>query len=88
MIEASQRLAPPGLKLGRRPWTAKPAPGPHGCGSPCPPLVVRILKYAATNREAKRILNEGKITVDKKVRKVAVPVGLMTSWKCPQKVRG
>lgn len=84
-----KRLAAPrAWKLGRKEatWTAKPAPGPHGVRESLPLLLVvrDILKYAATNREAKRILNEGKITVDKKVRKAAkFPVGLMDILEVP-----
>lgn len=60
-------------------WTVKPAPGPHRTGRSVPLLLVvrDILKYAVTGREARRIIREGQILVDKKARKdYKFPVGL------------
>lgn len=61
-------------------WVVKPSPGPHPLRM-CFPLsiIVRdILHYAKTYREAKAIINSGKIKIDGKVRKDAkFPVGLM-----------
>jgi len=61
-------------------WTVKPSPGPHPVRRSIPlGIIVRdILKYARTMREARRILSEGHIKVDGKVRKdYKFPVGLM-----------
>lgn len=61
-------------------WTVRPSPGPHPMNR-CLPLllIVRdILGYAKTAREARRILAEGKIKVDGKIRRdYKFPVGLM-----------
>jgi len=61
-------------------WTVRPSPGPHPMNR-CLPLllIVRdILGYAKTAKEARRILAEGRIKVDGKVRRdYKFPVGLM-----------
>lgn len=67
-------------------FTVRPMPGPHPRGA-CMPLQVVLrdaLRYAETAGEAKRILGEGKIMVDKKVRRdPKFPVGLMDVIEIP-----
>ncbi|MCJ7613499.1 30S ribosomal protein S4e [Candidatus Bathyarchaeota archaeon] len=52
-------------------WTVMPKPGPHSLSSGLPlALVVRdILGFAKTGKEAKKIISQGKILVDGKVRR-------------------
>ncbi len=61
-------------------WTVRPSPGPHSLEK-CLPLsiVLRdILKVAETRKEAKKIISQGKVYVDGKVRlEDNFPVGLM-----------
>ncbi len=61
-------------------WTVKPSPGPHPIDR-CLPLLILIrdvFGFAETAREAKRIINEGKVYVDGVARKnYKFPVGLM-----------
>ncbi len=67
-------------------WAVKTAPGPHKTEESVPLLVVvrDLLKYAATAREAKRIINEGHILVDKTARKdYKFPVGLADIVEIP-----
>jgi small subunit ribosomal protein S4e len=55
-------------------------PGPHPKGFSIPLIVVLrdVLKYAETAKEARSMLNTGRVLVDKRVRKEpAFPVGLM-----------
>jgi small subunit ribosomal protein S4e len=80
--------APSSWTLSRKgkKWTVKTSPGPHKLGASIPLLLaVRdLLGYARTNREARRIINEGKIYVDKKVRKDGkFPLGLMDILEIP-----
>lgn len=67
-------------------WTVKPSPGPHP-KKECLPLqvIIRdILEYAKTGKEAKRIITDGKIKVDGRVRKDRrFPVGLMDLIEIP-----
>lgn len=69
-----------------RKWVVSPVPGPHGKGS-CLPLqmVVRdVLKLADNAKEARGLIFQGKILVDKKPRKEAGhPVGLMDVIEIP-----
>lgn len=61
-------------------FTIRPAPGPHQISWSIPlGIVLRdILKYAKTLSEVKRILVEGKVLIDGKVRtNHKFPVGLM-----------
>ncbi len=81
--------APKSWKIPRKRnvWVAKPRPGPHTLKDSLPlVLVVRdYLGLADTTREAKRIINEGKILVDKKVRtEHRFPVGLMDIIEIPE----
>jgi len=67
-------------------WVPKPVPGPHSADE-CIPLsiVVRdLLKLADNAREAKRILYEGKVLVDGKIRKdPRMPVGIFDVISVP-----
>ncbi|MFQ5974943.1 MAG: 30S ribosomal protein S4e [Candidatus Hydrothermarchaeales archaeon] len=68
-------------------WTVKPRPGPHSQDKSYPLLLVvrDLLGYAENSREAKRILNEGNILVNGKVRKdPKFPVGLMDILQIPK----
>jgi len=61
-------------------WVVKPSPGPHSLES-CLPLAIvlrDILRFAKTRKEAKKIVSQGKVYVDGKVRREDdFPVGLM-----------
>ena len=61
-------------------WVVKPSPGPHPVSRSLPLLVIvrDVLGLAETSREARKIISEGHIMVDKKVRKnYKFPVGFM-----------
>jgi len=67
-------------------WAVKPSPGPHSMKTSIPLLyIIRdYLGYAKTAREARKILNEGKVLVDGKVRKdYKFPVGIMDIVSIP-----
>jgi len=68
-------------------WASTPKPGPHPKAA-CMPLSVIIrdvLGCAETGKEAKQIVTQGKVLVDKKVRKEpAFPVGLMDVLEIPE----
>ena len=63
-----------------RTWTVKPAPGPHSLRR-CIPLGILIRDYfklAESMREVRRILSEGQIKIDGRIRRnYKYPVGLM-----------
>ena len=62
------------------PWTVKPSPGPHPIDRSLPLLILvrDVLGYAKTAREARKVIAEGSIKVDGRVRKnYKYPVGLM-----------
>jgi small subunit ribosomal protein S4e len=67
-------------------FAIKPMPGPHPKDN-CIPLQILIrdvLKYAENAKEAKNIIDSGKVLVDKKERKeVKFPVGLMDVIEFP-----
>ncbi|MFQ6094979.1 MAG: 30S ribosomal protein S4e [Candidatus Bathyarchaeia archaeon] len=68
-------------------WAVKPRPGPHPVAYSIPlTLIIReILGYARTRREAKRIISQGKVMVDGKVRRDDVfPTGLMDVISIPE----
>ncbi|WP_324735446.1 30S ribosomal protein S4e [Thermococcus sp. SY098] len=68
-------------------WAVRPRPGPHNMRTSIPLLyIVRdYLGYAKTAREARKILNEGKILVDGKARKdYKFPVGIMDVVSIPE----
>ncbi len=63
-----------------RVWTVKPSPGPHPISRSLPLLIIvrDILGIAETSREARRVIAEGHIKVDGRVRRnYKYPVGLM-----------
>ncbi|MGC9517376.1 MAG: 30S ribosomal protein S4e [Methanomicrobiales archaeon] len=67
-------------------WTVKPSPGPHSIENSLPLLIIirDILKLADNSREAKRIINTGKILVDGRIRKdYKFPVGFMDVIEIP-----
>jgi len=67
-------------------WAVKPSSGPHSLENCLPlSLVLRdILGVAKTRKEAKRIISQGKVYVDAKVRrKDTFPVGLMDVISIP-----
>ncbi len=68
-------------------YVTTPMPGPHQKFNCIPlKLIVRdSLKFAETSGEAKKILNAGKVLVDKKVRKEPhFPVGFMDVLEIPE----
>lgn len=81
-------LMPESWPLSRKTETfvVRPLPGPHAIQN-CIPLQVflrDILGVAATAKEAKAILNQGKVLVDRKPRKEpAYPVGFMDVIEIP-----
>jgi small subunit ribosomal protein S4e len=61
-------------------WSVRPSPGPHPSKVSTPLTVVirDFLGFAETAKEAKRIINEGKVKVDGKVRRnERYSIGLM-----------
>jgi small subunit ribosomal protein S4e len=61
-------------------WAVKPRAGPHPQNESIPLLVLvrDVLKYAETSREARKVIAEGRIKIDGRVRKdYKFPVGLM-----------
>ena len=69
-----------GIKRKGIKFVTRPAAGAHSLKESIPLslLVTHMLKYARTRKEAKKILNEGKILVNGKVRKnLDYAVGLM-----------
>jgi small subunit ribosomal protein S4e len=67
-------------------WIVRPSPGPHSLEKCLPlSLVLRdILELAETRKEAKKIISQGKVYVDGKVRlKDDFPVGLMDVISMP-----
>ena len=81
--------APRALRIHRKKetWTVKPSPGPHPIEKSIPlSLIVRdILNLASTLRETKRIISNGEILVDGKIKKdYKYPVGLMDIVSIPK----
>jgi small subunit ribosomal protein S4e len=67
-------------------WIVRPSPGPHSLEKCLPlSLVLRdILEVAETRKEAKKVISQGKVYVDGKVRrKDDFPVGLMDVISIP-----
>lgn len=68
-------------------WVLKPDPGPHPLER-CIPLGVIVrdfLNFAKTMKEAKKIVSQGKILVDGRVRReIHFPVGLMDVVSIPE----
>jgi len=68
-------------------WTVKPNAGPHAIEESIPLLIVvrDILRVADNSREAKRIINNGDILVDGRIRKdYKYPVGFMDVIEIPK----
>ncbi len=68
-------------------FTTRPAPGAHpfGLGMPINLIIRDMLKYAKTNKEVKKILNNKEILVDGKVRKeYRFITGFMDSISSPK----
>lgn len=67
-------------------WVVKPSPGPHPIEN-CLPLAIilrDILGFAKTRKEARKIISQGKVYVDGKVRyKDDFPAGLMDVFSIP-----
>ena len=78
-----KRLASPDfwpILRKERKWIVKPSPGPHPISRSIPLLIIvrDILRYAETNREARKVIAKGYIKIDGKVRRdYKYPVGLM-----------
>ncbi|MBL7100879.1 MAG: 30S ribosomal protein S4e [Nanoarchaeota archaeon] len=68
-------------------WITRPNPGPHTLKT-CISLnlvIKNILKYAKTTKEVKKILDEGKVLVDKKmIKDYKFPVGVMDILEIPE----
>jgi len=85
-----KRLAAPSqwyLQRKSYKWAVRPRPGPHSMKTSIPLIyIVRdYLGYAKTAREARKILNEGKVLVDGRVRKdYKFPVGIMDVVSIPE----
>ncbi len=90
MSKHQKRIAAPrSWQINRKSayWTVKPSPGPHPRDRSIPLLLVvrDMLKLADTGKEAKRILNEGNILVDGRVRKDhKFPVGIFDIISIPE----
>jgi len=81
--------APRSWKIKRKVsyWSVAPVPGPHPKGRSMPLLLLvrDMLKLADNSREAKRILNEGNVVVNGKVRKEhKFPIGIFDILSVPQ----
>ena len=83
--EAAPRLWP--IHRKEFTWAVKPRPGPHPVHQ-CIPLIAIIremLGLAKTRKEAKKIISQGKILVDGKVRRDGrFPAGLMDVVSIPE----
>jgi small subunit ribosomal protein S4e len=67
-------------------WVVKPKPGPHPIRQALPLLLVvrDILGFGKTRKEARRVIAEGQVEVDGKVRREEkFPVGLMDVIRLP-----
>jgi small subunit ribosomal protein S4e len=81
--------APRSWKIKRKAshWSVDPLPGPHPKDRSMPLLLLvrDMLKLADNSREAKRILNEGNVVVNGKVRKEhKFPIGIFDILSVPQ----
>lgn len=68
------------------PWAVKPRPGPHSGDRSMPLLLVArdMLKLADNSKETRRILNEGNVVVNGRVRKDhKFPVGIFDILSIP-----
>ncbi len=81
--------APRSWKIKRKVsyWSVDPVPGPHPKDRSMPLLLLvrDLLKLADNSREAKRILNEGNVVVNGKVRKEhKFPIGIFDVLSVPK----
>lgn len=89
MKKHQKRIAAPRIRRIERKtayWTVKPLPGPHPGDRSVPLLLLvrDVLKLADNSREAKRVLNEGNIIVNGRVRKGhKFPVGVFDVLSIP-----
>ncbi|RJS78446.1 30S ribosomal protein S4e [Methanophagales archaeon] len=89
MKKHQKRIAAPSSRRIERKtayWTVKPRPGPHPGDRSVPLLLLvrDVLKLADNSREAKRVLNEGNIIVNGRVRKDhKFPVGVFDVLSIP-----
>jgi len=68
-------------------WVVKPSPGPHATKRSLPLTVILrdIMGFAKTRKEAKRIVADGKVYVDGKIRRADdFPVGPMDVISIPE----
>jgi small subunit ribosomal protein S4e len=68
-------------------WSVRPSPGPHPSkvSTPLTVIIRDFLGLAETAKEAKRIINEGKVKVDGKTRKnERYSIGLMDVLELPE----
>jgi small subunit ribosomal protein S4e len=89
MAKLKRLLAPSFWKIAKKEktWTITPSPGPHKKFESIPLLVVirDILKIVDLAKEAKKIIKNGEILVDGKVRKdYKYPVGLFDVISIPR----
>ncbi|HLC86138.1 MAG TPA: 30S ribosomal protein S4e [Candidatus Nanoarchaeia archaeon] len=78
----SQIAAPKSWKIERKEqkWVTRPMPGSHPLQASMPLsfVIKNLLNYAKTSKEVNKILNEGNVQVDKKIRKdYKFGIGLM-----------
>jgi len=88
MAHLSRLAAPKSWTLKRKMkvWIVRPMPGPHALGKSIPLNLIlkELLHYAETTRDVKKILNSGKVLVDKKiVNEHHFPVGVMDIIEIP-----
>ena len=87
-LHLKREVSPPFWPIHRKEftWTVKPRPGPHPINR-CIPLVLivrEILGLAKTRKEARKIISQGKIKVDGRVRRDdRFPAGLMDVVSIP-----
>jgi small subunit ribosomal protein S4e len=89
MVHQKRIAAPRSWKIKRKVsyWSVGPVSGPHPKDRSMPLLLLvrDMLKLADNSREAKRILNEGKVVVNGKVRKEhKFPIGIFDILSIPQ----
>ncbi len=88
MAHLSRLAAPKSwtLKRKERVWIVRPIPGPHALKKSMPINLImkELLHYAETTRDVKKILNSGKVLVDKKIVKDHhFPIGIMDLIEIP-----
>jgi len=69
-----------------RKWVVKPSPGPHSIDTSLPLLVVLrdVLRVVDNAREGRRVISEGRILVDGKIRRnYKFPVGFFDTISIP-----